>query len=239
MDKAEGDTFIKIKSVKENDGVSAYLILYRWFTDISGLGLSEQARRLMHPDPAKKEEDLADAIGQWSERVKRLEAHGTKYALAPLFKVAALRLMLVGRARDLFETWEAEHDTDEEEGFSELMAKVKDYARKKKLDHVATVSKDDMDCNKVGQNEQEDGWSWWDIDAVNKGKGKGKSGKGFTGVRFNCNEYGHSAKFRPKPKGKGKGKDNWSGPPTSSAQQWLNAAPKGEGQFVGQRFASN
>ncbi len=32
----------------------AYGVVDRWFTDVSGLGLSEQARRLMHQDPPKK-----------------------------------------------------------------------------------------------------------------------------------------------------------------------------------------
>jgi hypothetical protein len=36
MEKAEGNAFSNIRSGKESDGVSAYLILYRWFTDISG-----------------------------------------------------------------------------------------------------------------------------------------------------------------------------------------------------------
>ena len=56
------------------------------------MGLTEQARRLMHPEAPKNEEDLADAVDNWVEKVKRLEAHGDKYALPPLHKVTALRL---------------------------------------------------------------------------------------------------------------------------------------------------
>jgi hypothetical protein len=46
----------KIKMVPQRPGVVPYGVMYRWFTDVSGLWLAEQARRLMHPNPPKKEE---------------------------------------------------------------------------------------------------------------------------------------------------------------------------------------
>ena len=72
-----------MKAVKERDGLEGYGKTYQWFTEISGLGLAEQARRLMHPDPPKKEEEeeLAEYVDLWCERVLRLEAHGDKYVL--------------------------------------------------------------------------------------------------------------------------------------------------------------
>ena len=39
-------------------GAEVYMAIYRWFTEISGLGLSMQAAKLMNPDPIKKEADL-------------------------------------------------------------------------------------------------------------------------------------------------------------------------------------
>ena len=74
-----------------------------------------------------------------------------------------------------------EHDPDEEAGFTDILNKVRDYARKKKLDYHAT-KKDDMDCNQVGANANQcidnqfasyDEWGY-EIDAVGKGKSKGK-----------------------------------------------------------------
>ncbi len=55
--------------------------MYRWFTDVSGLGLSEQARRLMYPDPPKKEEELAKNAEMWEDKMRRLEVHGDEYKL--------------------------------------------------------------------------------------------------------------------------------------------------------------
>ena len=64
--------------------------MYKWFTDVSGLGLSEQTRSLMHPEQVKREEDLAEGIEAWLDKVKRL-AHGTDYKLPLLSKISALR----------------------------------------------------------------------------------------------------------------------------------------------------
>ena len=46
-----------------------YAEVYKWFTDISGLGLTEQAGLFMNPKPAAQEEDIAGAIEVWEEKV--------------------------------------------------------------------------------------------------------------------------------------------------------------------------
>ncbi len=60
IDKAEMEAYDKIKMAPEGQRVVAYGILYRWFTDVSGLCFAEQARMLMHPTPPKPEEELAE-----------------------------------------------------------------------------------------------------------------------------------------------------------------------------------
>ncbi len=60
----------------------AHGVLYRWLTDVSGLGLAEQARMLMHPSPPKPEEELAEHVEMWQDRMNRLEAHGEEFNLA-------------------------------------------------------------------------------------------------------------------------------------------------------------
>ncbi len=49
--------------------MKGYAILYRWFAEISGMGLAEQARRLMQPETPKKEVDMAQAIEEWEFRL--------------------------------------------------------------------------------------------------------------------------------------------------------------------------
>ena len=60
IDKADMGAYDKIKMVPKGQGVIAYGVPHRWFTDVSGLGLAEQARMLMHPTPPKREEELAE-----------------------------------------------------------------------------------------------------------------------------------------------------------------------------------
>ena len=40
-----------------------YAEVYKWLTETSGLGLTEQAGLLMNPKPAAKEEYIAEASG--------------------------------------------------------------------------------------------------------------------------------------------------------------------------------
>jgi hypothetical protein len=158
MDKVEGEAYDKLRGIREDDWVMGYLTLYKWFAEVSGVGLTEQARRLMHPELPKKEEDLAEAVDNRVEKVRRLEAHGSKYALAAVFKVTALRCLMVGKAKEYFELWESEHEADEAGGFEDILNKVKDYARKKKLYSSVSNSKDDMDLRRVGEEwSEEDG----------------------------------------------------------------------------------
>ncbi len=50
---------------------------------MSGLGLAGQTRRLMHPDPPKKEEDFAEFVEMRQDKARRLEAHGDEHKLPP------------------------------------------------------------------------------------------------------------------------------------------------------------
>ncbi len=44
IDKSEAEAYDKIKTVPKGQGVVAYGVLYRSFTDVSGVGLAEQTR---------------------------------------------------------------------------------------------------------------------------------------------------------------------------------------------------
>ena len=224
IDKADGEAYDKIKMVPSGDGMRAYGVLYRWFTDVSGLGLVEQSRRLMHPEPVKREEELSEAVEAWMDKLRRLEAHGDKYKLPAVYKLTALKAMLTGKALEYAELWEADLDkVDEEKAYDELLNKVREYGRKKKLDSSARTAvqqgSDPMDVGQVRGDEQGQSWDYsnelvtWEtaIAALSKGKGKGK---GFRGSCFNCGETGHPARECPKPraeKGDGKGKGTGKG----------------------------
>ncbi len=67
IDKTEEVANDRIKMITQGEGIKAYRVVYRWFTSVSGLGLAEQARRLMHPNPPKREEDLAEHVEMWQD----------------------------------------------------------------------------------------------------------------------------------------------------------------------------
>ncbi len=83
----------------------------------------------MNPKAASKEEDMAEVIETWEERVTRLSRHVVAYRLPEEFKKVALKAMLVGKIKGDYELWEADKLS-----FEELLKKVKEQARAKKLD---------------------------------------------------------------------------------------------------------
>ena len=44
IDKADGEAYDKVKSIAAGEGSKAYAVMYKCFTDVSGLGLSEQTQ---------------------------------------------------------------------------------------------------------------------------------------------------------------------------------------------------
>ena len=126
IDKAEAEAYDKIKMVPKGQGVVAYGVLHRWFADVSGLGLAEQARRLMQPGPPNREEELAEHVEMWQDKMRRLEAHGEEFKMPPVFKVNALRMLMTGKAKEYFDLWEADRDnTDPAKSYEELSEKEK------------------------------------------------------------------------------------------------------------------
>ena len=103
--KIGSDVLSRIHNLQSLGGARMYAEVYKWFAETSGLGLMEEASRLMHPNQASREEDVADAIDAWLERVNRLERCGTEYHLAEPCKKVALKQILVGRLGDNTNLW--------------------------------------------------------------------------------------------------------------------------------------
>jgi hypothetical protein len=84
--KMELEVYDKIKLITKGAGVIACGIIHHLCTDVSTLGLAEQARTFMHPDPQKREEDLAEHMEMWQDEMRRLEAHENEFKPAPCSK---------------------------------------------------------------------------------------------------------------------------------------------------------
>ena len=57
----------------------------------------------MHPSPPQREEKLADHVEMWQDKIRRLEARGEEYKLAPVFKINALSMLMINKARGYFD----------------------------------------------------------------------------------------------------------------------------------------
>ena len=109
-----------------------------------------QAAKLMNPDPIKKESDLENAVDKWTESNRKLESHGNQFGLALLYKVIALKKLMVGRAKEHFDLWEADHKHEADCGFSKMLDKVRECSRKAKLEPSASDKTNDPDDGDMG-----------------------------------------------------------------------------------------
>ena len=98
--------------------------------------------------------------------------------MASIFKKVALKKILVGKTRENYELWEAERLS-----FDELLKKVKEHARAKKLDKDAAKGKTGVALGAADAAQEEWSWHSWsddepweEVNAVTPGKGEGAEG---------------------------------------------------------------
>merc|ERR1712078_956871 len=94
--KAKSDILQRITNLKGHGGVRMYAEVYKWFTETSGQGLMEQMQAMMDPKPAGKEEETAEAIEAWEEKLNTLSRYRDEYKLCETGKKVPLKKMLIG-----------------------------------------------------------------------------------------------------------------------------------------------
>ena len=45
---------------------------------------------------------MAEHVEMWQDRMRRLEATGEEFKLAPVFEINALRMLMAGKAKEYF-----------------------------------------------------------------------------------------------------------------------------------------
>ena len=98
----------------------------------------------MGPHPVQKEEDIAERIRDWVQKCDRLARHGSQYELPTMYKTVALGKILIGETKKAYEAWELEGLQ-----YDRLIAKLRDYARSKRLDGEAKLGKQAVDINTI------------------------------------------------------------------------------------------
>ena len=131
--------------------------------------------------------------------------HGPDYEMANIFKNVALKKILVGKTRVNSELWEAVCLS-----FDELLKKVKEHARAKKLDKDAAKGKTGVALGAANASQEEWGWQswseedgWGEVNAVTPGKGDGPNN--LKGKSKGKGKYGDGRGGKAKGKGRGKG----------------------------------
>ena len=126
------------------------------------------------------------------DKLRRLEAHGDECKLAAVLKINALRTLATGKAREYFDLWEGDcGKVDAAKSFAELLSKLKDCARRRKLDTAAQKNiqqgGDSMDVGAAAgwgvpgvYDDDHDGVCAVGVKGKGKSKGKGK------GECYNC-----------------------------------------------------
>jgi D-3-phosphoglycerate dehydrogenase len=180
MDKTESEAYFRVKSVEPGNGIEAFVKIVKWFMGTSGLGLQEKARSIMAPVPPKSEGELADAVEKWLEGLRLIGNH-KGYEMSYRLRVTALKMIMIGKAKDHFEQWEEELRDDTEDNWKKLLGKVQDYATRRRLEaNYAKTKGDPMDITEINDhwgNHEECYGEWdysWDcgnnggIDAIGK-----------------------------------------------------------------------
>ena len=62
VEKTTGETLLRVKGVEQGQGMEAYRRLHQWFGEQTDMGLAELSQRVIRPNQAKREEDIARCI---------------------------------------------------------------------------------------------------------------------------------------------------------------------------------
>ncbi len=82
---------------------------------------------LMCPAPPKREEESLAHEDTWQECIEGWKLMGDEFKLALVFKINALRTLMIGKSKEYLDLWEAEKDhTEPSKSYEELLTKVKD-----------------------------------------------------------------------------------------------------------------
>ena len=126
----------------------------------------------------------------WEEKVNRLARHGDDYKLSEALKKVALKNILVGKIKDNFELWESDRMP-----FEEILRRVKDQARAKKLEKDAQRGRSgiSLGVSQAHGNRPAQEYETWgtptsaqssggeepqELNSAQDGKGKGGKAKG-------------------------------------------------------------
>ena len=151
--------------------------------------MSERRAYIMRPMPAKREEDVADAIEAWEREemeLKRMDPQGEE--LPEAWRMTALKCQLAGQIKDHIDI-----NAGMITGYDQLRSHVMKYAVQRRLERTKTnAGRSAMGVGGVGSTQEgTDHWQWGDQPwGGQEGAGETESwgeGSGEGGVRSKPN----------------------------------------------------
>ena len=210
LDKCEGEAWMKINSVRDGEGLWAYIKLHQWFTKTTLQGQTNNRLRIMQPIAPKHDHEVAGAVERWEERYRMLLEEDGEDELPEKYKMSALKQLLCGDIRKHIDLKEQELRT-----YAEMRSAIMTWAVNKRLEKERESGVQDMDCGHIaggaksdpahggGQAEvywpEDAGWMQGDVNYI-----KGGGGNGY-GKSLGGKGYGKSLGGKGGDKGKGKG----------------------------------
>ena len=174
------------------EGLEAYRRVHRWYTALSGLGVSDKYAKIMVTPIPKRDSDVANTIEAWETELRDLQALKPELQMPDEFKRTALKRMLTPNVKEYVEAREADLGS-----YKEMRDLVMDWALRRHRERADVPDVDMGSINQVPESpdthwesevppglEQVDPWFWTQLNAVGKGKAGGKGVKGGKGTQW-------------------------------------------------------
>ena len=157
VDKAKGGAWNKLTSAGDGEGMWGYVRIHQWFSKTTQQGKVVNRAKAIQPEPPKNEWEVAGAIQKWEERYRQMVEEQGEEELLEVYKMAALRQLLVGDINKHVELRE-----DELKVYTDLRQCVMKWALMKRTEKERK-NKDDTDVSPADEeaNAQGGGWDEW------------------------------------------------------------------------------
>ena len=138
LDRTDGELHRKVVNAgaradagsHRDAGAKAYVTVYAWFMESTGLKLAERRGAWMNPPPVKHEHEIADAVEAWErEEMELRKLDPVSQELPECFKVIALKSLLVGQIRQHIELMSGRLT-----GYGDLRREIMGYAMQMRLE---------------------------------------------------------------------------------------------------------
>ena len=88
-EKTTGEALLRVKGVEQGQGMEAYRRLHQWFGKQADMGLAELRQRVIRPNQAKREDDIACCTDAWNTELEGSPAQDTDASRRGMFYRAA------------------------------------------------------------------------------------------------------------------------------------------------------